>query len=317
MQLKQFRTCGLLLAAPVVALLSGAGCESPSGLTTAEIFALAQGQIVGDIATSPDGSLLAYSDGVNVYVIDVAEALNNPSAQFVPVQVTNTTSAFAPTFLNQDELVFGSIDATVPDEVQLFSTSPTAMLGEPTPNPFATISAVDLGLATGTPLTPPEFMQITSNGAFGTATFGGEPFLLNFVSQPVGVTALNSVFPMNIQNPVISPGMDQFVFADAAGQIGLTSFSDGFVNPNQITPVGFGTFPTFTPSNNVAFFSDNGINIGTPAAGFNTFGFNQPFVPRRPAFLPDGNSFFTTNAVGNSLVLNTLPPPTTIGGVDF
>src|SRR5262245_14298628 len=127
-----------------MSLLAIGGCpqvpsDNPAGLTSKDVFTLTNGKAVGTVAVSPNGNTLAFSDGGNIFTLD----LTNPSA--TPVQVTsNLTSAFAPNFLANGDLVFGSINPAQNNQIDLLMVNPAA--ASASPQLFRTITASDLGL---------------------------------------------------------------------------------------------------------------------------------------------------------------------------
>src|SRR5262245_35330873 len=88
---------------PAGVLFVGAACNSGLPLTSSEVFRLTNGQAFGSVSLSPDARTLAFSDGQNIFTLD----LTTPNA--APVQVTSATNAFAPSFLSNGQLVFGTI----------------------------------------------------------------------------------------------------------------------------------------------------------------------------------------------------------------
>jgi hypothetical protein len=276
------------------------GTGNPAGLTASEIMALTNGQAIGPVSVSPDGKLLAYSNGQNILTVD----LTDPN--LAPLQVTNQpagVSAFTPNFLNNGQLVFGTLNPLNPDQFLFLSASPGTLFGSPVPATVGTLTAQDLGLGAGTALTAPTDLSLSNNGTLGVSTINNSPFMLNFGGTSVSATPLTDVFGEPISNMALSPNGSQLAFTNSSGQVGLAPLSNGTLGTPTL--LGNGTFPSFTPTGQLAFFGSDGLNVGTLTGGFNTFGLGAGFTPSFPVFSPLGNSFFMSN--GSSFLQSTLP----------
>lgn len=289
-------------------LLCLTGCPTnfsrpPSSLSSRTIHTLiAPLRVQGSIARSPDGNTIAFSNGQNIYTLD----LTDPNAR--PVQLTNQTSAFTPSFLDNGDIIFGSTSAGSLDTITFQRVSASAFQGSPAPTTVQTLTATDLRFAENTPLTAPTQFAFNPAGTSGIGTINNQPFIIDFGPSPISVTPLNDVFGEPIINPVISSDGSTFAATTAEGQVISGPIVNGVVLPSDIQPVGPGSFPSFSPNGNLNFFTTNGFSFANGTGGFNSVGLGSPaFTPTFPSFAPDSNSFITTTANGSAFVDTSIP----------
>ncbi len=288
--------------AAAATLLAARGCitsNRPAGLTEQEIAELPSGKATGHVSVSANGRLLAYSDGTNIFTLD----LKNPTA--APIQITSEptgTLAFSPSFLSSGNLIYVTADQTNPSQFQLFAAAPGTTLGSPAPSVFGTITATDLGLAADTNLTVPAQVDVNGSGTLGIGTFNGQSYLISFNDGTVTATPLNDVFGQPVSNAVLSPDLSQIAFQNATGQIALVPLQNGAINAAVTTLMGQGTFPSFTPTGELGFFTSSGFNLGTIAKGFTTYSLAAGMSPGFLAYSPTGSNFFSLNSTGTGIL---------------